>query len=498
MLELLDLDKRIDKETYRKVYPELEVQLGECQRQLRAAGIPVVVAFEGWDAAGKGTLINRLTQTLDPRGFKVHVVQRPSQNERFYPWMWRYWNSLPATGDITIFDHSWYHRVLSARFERQVSPMQCDQAHNDIVHFERQLADTGVIVVKFWLHISRQEQRRRFKRLLRSPATAWRVAKHERRQHKHYDEWLEAAEEMFQRTSTGHTPWHVVEATQGRYTRIRVFETLVDVLQRELKRRAEAPKAVLVPMAEPVDSPTRQQTILDRVDLSLSLSRDEYEEQLDNLQQRAGQLQNRLFLARKPAVIVYQGWDAAGKGGNIKRMTAGLDPRGYEVVPIAAPTPEEKAQHFLWRFWRRVPKAGHVAIFDRSWYGRVMVERVEGFCTEEEWQRAYREINEFERQLVDFGAVIVKFWLHIDQDEQLHRFEARQNTPSKQWKITDEDWRNREKWNKYKVSVVDMLKQTSTTFAPWTILEANNKLYARIKGLRTVIAAWERALKDAK
>ena len=498
MLELLDLDKRIDKETYRKVYPELEVQLGECQRQLRAAGIPVVVAFEGWDAAGKGTLINRLTQTLDPRGFKVHVVQRPSQNERFYPWMWRYWNSLPATGDITIFDHSWYHRVLSARFERQVSPMQCDQAHNDIVHFERQLADTGVIVVKFWLHISRQEQRRRFKRLLRSPATAWRVAKHERRQHKHYDEWLEAAEEMFQRTSTGHTPWHVVEATQGRYTRIRVFETLVDVLQRELKRRAEAPKTVLVPMAEPVDSPTRQQTILDRVDLSLSLSRDEYEEQLDNLQQRAGQLQNRLFLARKPAVIVYQGWDAAGKGGNIKRMTAGLDPRGYEVVPVAAPTPEEKAQHFLWRFWRRVPKAGHVAIFDRSWYGRVMVERVEGFCTEEEWQRAYREINEFERQLVDFGAVIVKFWLHIDQDEQLRRFEARQNTPSKQWKITDEDWRNREKWNKYKVSVVDMLKQTSTTFAPWTILEANNKLYARIKGLRTVIAAWERALKDAK
>jgi len=228
--------------------------------------------------------------------------------------------------------------------------------------------------------------------------------------------------------------------------------------------------------------------------LSLSLDREEYEKQLDHFQARLRQLEHELYSARIPAAIVYCGWDAAGKGGNIRRLTSGLDPRGYQVVPIAAPTAEEKAHHYLWRFWKQLPKAGHITIFDRSWYGRVMVERVEGFCTEDEWKRAYREINEFERELTEYGTVLVKFWLHIDADEQLRRFRQREQTEFKNWKITDEDWRNREKWNRYKVAVTDMLRRTSTTNAPWTILEANDKLHARIKALKTVAAALEAGL----
>jgi polyphosphate kinase 2 (PPK2 family) len=302
---------------------------------------------------------------------------------------------------------------------------------------------------------------------------------------------------MLQRTSTAEAPWTVVEARQGRFARVKVLETVTSTIEGELERRSAGPKVVPEPMPDPTPSLTREATILDRVDLSLSLSRSEYERELKKLQKRLFRLEHELYAARVPAVIVYEGWDAAGKGGNIKRLTRGLDPRGYEVVPVMAPNPEEKAHHYLWRFWRHVPKAGHITIFDRSWYGRVMVERVEGFCAEDEWKRAYREINEFERQLADFGTAIVKFWLHIDRDEQLRRFQARQENPYKKWKITDEDWRNREKWDRYRTAVVDMLQRTSTTYAPWTILEANCKLYARTKALDTVAKVLQSALENA-
>jgi len=496
MLELIDLDKKIPKALYQQVFAEMETRLGECQRAAQAAGVPVVIVFEGWDAAGKGTIINRLTQALDPRGFKVHPISAPTETERLHPWMWRFWAALPAGGNFAVFDRSWYGRVLTERIEGLVPKNQWKQAYEDIEQFERQLADDGTVIVKFWLHISKPQQRRRFKRLEKNAATAWKVGKQEWRHHRDYDQWTEVVEEMLQRTGTAYAPWTVVEATQGRFARVKVFETVTRAIEDELDRRSRAPKVEPMPMPEPVDSPTRRQTILDRVDLSLSLSREEYEKQLDKLQKRLFHLEHDLYMARIPVAIVYQGWDAAGKGGNIKRLTRGLDPRGYEVVPVGPPTAREKARHYLWRFWRDVPRAGHITIFDRSWYGRVLVERVEGFCTEDQWQRAYREINEFERQLADFGTVIVKFWLEIDRDEQLRRFKQREQTRAKQWKITEADWRNREKWNKYRLAVVDMLQRTSTTYAPWTILEANCKLYARIKALRTVTEALEDAPKN--
>ena len=495
MLELIDLDKKIPKEQYKQVFSEMEDRLGQCQRAARAAGVPVIILFEGWDAAGKGTLINRLAQNLDPRGFRVHPCSAPNKAERLHPWMWRFWNALPSDGNITIFDRSWYGRVLCERVDQGTSKRRWKQAYEDIELFERQLADSGAVIVKFWLHIDKRQQKKRFRRLEKNPATAWKVGKEEWRRNRKYKKWLAVVEEMLERTSTAHAPWTVVEATQGRYARVKVVETVIDAIDNELRRREQHPKPKPQPMAEPTASPTAGHDLLDRVDLSLSLEREDYDKQLDELQERLFHLEHELYMARMPVAIVYQGWDASGKGGNIKRLTRGLDPRGYEVIPVAAPTAEEKAHHYLWRFWKNVPKAGHITIFDRSWYGRLMVERVEGFCQEEEWERAYREINEFERQLADFGTVIVKFWLQIDEEEQLRRFEARQQTVGKEWKITDEDWRNREKRSKYRVAVVDMLKRTSTTYAPWTILEANCKLHARVKALRTVADAMENGLR---
>ncbi|MHC4403051.1 MAG: phosphate--AMP phosphotransferase [Planctomycetota bacterium] len=497
MLELIDLTKQISKDVYREVFPELEARLGVCQREARASGIPVVIVFQGWDAAGKGNLINRLTQALDPRGFQVHSISAPTDTENRYPWMWRFWRALPVAGKVAVFDRSWYGRVLVERVEKLTPKRRWKEAYDEIRQFERQLADAGTLIIKFWLHIDQREQKRRFRGIEKDPAIAWKVGKAEWNRHREYGKWLKAVEEMLERTSTAHAPWTVVEATHGRFARVKVFETVVNRIEEELQRRASKPKATGRPKPQVPGSPTRQQTILDRADLSLKLEREEYEQKLEALQERLFRLEHELYVARIPAAIVYEGWDAAGKGGNIRRLTRGLDPRGYDVVPVAAPNADEKARHYLWRFWRDLPKTGHVHIFDRSWYGRVLVERVEGFCSEEEWKRAYREINEFERQLADFNTVIVKFWLHIDQQEQLRRFEARQQNAYKQWKITDEDWRNRDQWKPYETAVVDMLQRTSTTYAPWTVLEANCKLHARIKALHTVAEALEGALEKA-
>ena len=494
MLEHVDLTKRISKEAYKEIFPDMEIRMGELQRAARAAGVPVILVFEGWEAAGKGRLINRLSQTLDPRGFKVHAISAPNEVEQFYPWLWRFWQSIPAEGEFAFFDRSWYGRVMVERMKGLITDTQWQKAYDEINQFERQLADAGVVIVKVWLHVDRKEQKARLKGIKNDPALAWKAGKEEWQQNKDYDEWRVAIEEMLEHTGTACAPWTVLEATQNRFARVKLFETVLSRVQQELDRRAALPKTKPAPMPEPPDSPTTQQTILDHLDLSQSLEREEYRVQLSELQERLFELEHRLFVARVPAVVVYEGQDAAGKGGSIRRLTRGLDPRGYEVVPIAAPTDAEKRRHYLWRFWRSLPKAGHMTIFDRSWYGRVLVERVEGFCTEEEGARAFREINEFEHQLADFGTVIVKFWLQIDREEQIGRFEARKEIAYKQWKITDEDWRNREKWRQYKVAVVDMLQKTSTTYAPWTILEANCKRYARIKALKTVADAIEHAL----
>jgi polyphosphate kinase 2 (PPK2 family) len=235
-------------------------------------------------------------------------------------------------------------------------------------------------------------------------------------------------------------------------------------------------------------------SILSQVNLGLALTREEYVEQLIRYQVALSELGYQIYVQKRPVVMVFEGWDAAGKGGSIKRITEKLDPRGYVVYPIAAPEGEDKTHHYLYRFWRRLPEGGQIAVFDRSWYGRVMVERIEGFCNEVAWKRAYREINQFERQLVDFGTIMFKFWIHISKDEQLRRFEERQVTPYKSWKLTAEDWRNRDKWDQYEAAVEEMLLRTSTLSAPWTIVEDNDKWYGRVKVMRTIVQSLRKEL----
>lgn len=497
MLEKIDLSKKVDKKTYRRVMDEAEEKLGLLQRECKDAGIPVILVFEGMGAAGKGVQINRLIQALDPRGFDVYACDRPTEDEQMRPFLWRYWTKTPAKGRIAVFDRSWYRSVQVDRFDGLTREDKLGDAYQDILSFEKQLCDDGTVIMKFFLYIDKDEQKKRFKKLEGSKETSWRVTEEDWNRNKDFDRYLKMNEEMLEKTDTDYAPWVTIEAVDKDYAALKIVSTVMDRLEYELEhRRPEDEKT-----AQRQESKTRERFkngVLSGIDLSKSLTEEEYKTRLKKLQKRLAELHSELYRLRIPVVIGFEGWDAGGKGGAIKRLTSNLDPRGYRVNPTAAPNDIEKVHHYLWRFWNSVPKAGHIAIFDRTWYGRVMVERIEGFCSEAEWRRAYQEINEMESHMANAGAVVLKFWLHIDKDEQDRRFRERQANPAKQWKITDEDWRNREKWDQYEEAVNEMLIRTSTTYAPWIVVEGNDKRYARVKVLQTVVDALEKKVKEVK
>ena len=497
MLEKIDLSKKVDKKTYRRVMDEAEEKLGLLQRECKDAGIPVILVFEGMGAAGKGVQINRLIQALDPRGFDVYACDRPTEDEQMRPFLWRYWTKTPAKGRIAVFDRSWYRSVQVDRFDGLTREDRLGDAYQDILSFEKQLCDDGTVIMKFFLYIDKDEQKKRFKKLEGSKETSWRVTEEDWNRNKDFDRYLKMNEEMLEKTDTDYAPWVIIEAVDKDYAALKIVSTVMDRLEYELEhRRPEDGK-----QAQRQESKTRERFkngVLSGIDLSKSLTEEEYKTRLKKLQKRLAELHSELYRLRIPVVIGFEGWDAGGKGGAIKRLTSNLDPRGYRVNPTAAPNDIEKVHHYLWRFWNSVPKAGHIAIFDRTWYGRVMVERIEGFCSEAEWRRAYQEINEMESHMANAGAVVLKFWLHIDKDEQERRFRERQANPTKQWKITDEDWRNREKWDQYEEAVNEMLIRTSTTYAPWIVVEGNDKRYARVKVLQTVVDALEKKVKEVK
>ena len=497
MLEKIDLSKKVDKKTYRRVMDEAEEKLGLLQRECKDAGIPVILVFEGMGAAGKGVQINRLIQALDPRGFDVYACDRPTEDEQMRPFLWRYWTKTPAKGRIAVFDRSWYRSVQVDRFDGLTREDKLGDAYQDILSFEKQLCDDGTVIMKFFLYIDKDEQKKRFKKLEGSKETSWRVTEEDWNRNKDFDRYLKMNEEMLEKTDTDYAPWVIIEAVDKDYAALKIASTVMDRLEYELEhRRPEDGK-----QAQRQESKTRERFkngVLSGIDLSKSLTEEEYKTRLKKLQKRLAELHSELYRLRIPVVIGFEGWDAGGKGGAIKRLTSNLDPRGYRVNPTAAPNDIEKVHHYLWRFWNNVPKAGHIAVFDRTWYGRVMVERIEGFCSEAEWRRAYQEINEMESHMANAGAVVLKFWLHIDKDEQERRFNERQANPAKQWKITDEDWRNREKWDQYEEAVNEMLIRTSTTYAPWIVVEGNDKRYARVKVLQTVVDALEKKIKEVK
>lgn len=486
MFEQVDLAEKLSPKAYKQVMPALDRRFAALQRRAIESGLPVIVVFEGWEAAGKGTLINRMIRELDRRHFKVYAVDGTTEEEELRPYYWRFWRRLPPRGKMSVFNRSWYTRVLQDRVSGAVKKSELPGAYEDINHFEKLLSDDGTLVIKLFLHITKKEQERRYRKLEKRKALAWRITRDDWVHHKHYKKYETVAEEVFARTSTPIAPWHVIPAEDHRLATVRIVEVVSAAIESTLDRRHPHPESSAPPAPR---SRRKRKSVLDEVDLSKSISWDEYSDRIDRDQKRLGDLEYQIYAERIPVVIVYEGWDAAGKGGNIKRLAQSLDPRAYEVAPFGAPNEVESRYHYLWRFWNAVPKAGHVTVFDRSWYGRVLVERVDKLCTEAEWQRAYDEINDMEAQLTGFGAVLVKFWLQIDKEEQLRRFHERETKPYKRWKITDDDWRNREKWDEYAVAVDEMLARTSTKAAPWTVVESNSKLYARLKTLRTVIKA---------
>ena len=489
MLGQIDVNKSMQKKEYDAKMDQLEVRFGELQRACKEKQIPVMVVFEGLDAAGKGTMINRMIQSLDPRGFKVFTVGRDKEDEVMRPYFWRYFTKTPEKGRMHIFDQSWYKGV----YEQIIS-------EKEVLDFEEMLTEDGCLIIKFFLMISKQEQKKRLEKLEKNHETSWRVTEKDKVNNKNYEKCLKEYDRVLVHTDTAKAPWTVVEATDKQYATCKIITTMVERMERAVREveeslSIEADKKGAGDHGAMPDVERFRNGVLQGIDLSKTMEQEEYKKKKKELQKRLLALHNKMYLKRVPVILAFEGWDAGGKGGAIKRLTEKMDPRGYVVHPTASPNDIERQHHYLWRFWTDMPKAGHVTIFDRTWYGRVMVERIEGFCTEQEWKRAYKEINSMERDLADAGAVVLKFWMQIDKDEQERRFKARQENPEKQWKITDEDWRNREKWDQYEEAVNEMLIRTSTPYAPWVVVEGNSKYYARIKVLETVVKTIEERLK---
>jgi polyphosphate:AMP phosphotransferase len=493
MLNELALDKKVDAKTYKTEIKDLEEKLALLQRKAKEQKMPTLIVFEGWEAAGKGTMINELLMPLDPRGYNAYFIKEPTEEEYYRPFLWRFWTKTPEKGRIALFDQSWYRHVSIEKMDGRYQKGEDRAAFEDINSFEKQLADDGVLIIKFFLHISRGEQKKRLEELAADPATAWKVEKKDWKMNKQYEKYVTVYEKMIQETDTEYAPWTIVEAQSKKFAKLKIFTKVADAMQAgldalEKKEAEEAAADACLPDGDLASS------VLDKIDLAKVIKEEDYKNELKRCQKRIREVEHEIYMRRIPIIIAYEGWDAAGKGGNIKRMVENLDPRGYEVVPICAPNDIEKSHHYLWRFWNRIPKAGHIAIFDRTWYGRVLVERIEGLCSCAEWRRAYREINDMEKQLTNFGTILIKFWLQIDKGEQLRRFEEREHTPAKNYKITEEDWRNRDKWDAYETAVNEMLFRTNTTYAPWVVVESEDKHYARIKALKTVIEQAEKRL----
>jgi polyphosphate:AMP phosphotransferase len=491
MFESAELGHSVAKREYAKQVPALRASLLDAQMHvLERADFPVILLSGGVDGGGKGDVVNLLNEWMDPRHIQSHAMGAPSDEELARPPVWRFWRHLPPKGKTGIFFGSWYTAPIVDRAFGRIGGAELTRLLAEISRFERMLVDEGALVVKIWLHLTKKAQRQRFEKLESSPATAWRVTKQDWRDHRHYERFREVSERALRETSTAEAPWTVVEATDERYRNLTVGRTLLDSISRRLERK----RPVVVRAAPPPPAPIDSRNVIEELDLKKTLAQARYDKKLPKLQGRLNALVRHKSFRDHALVLVFEGNDAAGKGGTIRRVTRALDARQYQVLPVAAPTEEERAQPYLWRFWRQIPRLGKVAIFDRSWYGRVLVERVEGFASEPDWIRAYREIVDFEHALVRFGVVVVKFWLAISKEEQIVRFRAREKTPFKRFKITEEDWRNRSKWDAYERAVCDMVDRTSTDLSPWHLIEANDKKWARVKVLEAVCDAVSAAL----
>ncbi len=488
----------MSKKAYDAALPQLREQLVQMQVRLRQVPFKVMVIVAGLEGSGRSEYINTLTGWLDPRGVETFAFMEPSDEERERPFMWRFWRNLPASGSIGIYIGSWYTEALrgsSSRGRRAKEDARDLLKH--ICQFEKLLTDNGTLIIKLWLHVSKDCQGRHLRELEKNKDTAWRVTPDHWYQNHNYDRLARASRLVLDRTHTPAAPWVVLDIEDERARNLALTGILIGRFEEHCRRLSATP-ASKRPAAIPRAVTTAGRRRLDALPLDQKLSEQDYRDKREKWLGRLHRAVRDAMDAKRSTVFVFEGWDAAGKGGSIRRLVSAIDARAYRVIPVAKPTDEEKAHHYLWRFWRHLPRDGRVTVFDRSWYGRVLVERVEGFAREDEWRRAYDEINDFEQQLVEHGAVVVKFWLHISKAEQLRRFRLRERTPYKRHKINAEDWRNRRKWTAYEAALADMFALTETPDAPWHLIPANNKLHARLQVLRLACKQIEAALKTKR
>jgi polyphosphate:AMP phosphotransferase len=491
MFESAELGHEIDKERYDQEEPELRHALLTAQYELvKQKKVPVVILIGGVDGAGKGETLNLLNEWMDPRHVQTNAM-RPVSEDDGRPPMWKFWRVLPPKGRVGVFVGSWYSVPFIKRVYGEIKDGKFQQEIDQILRFEQMLTDEGTLLLKFWLHLSKKGQRKRFDKLSKKKHTRWRVTDTDWKHLEMYDQFQGVAQHMLRETSTADAPWMVVEGGDQRYRNLTIGKTILEAMRRRIDEPARPPRDVRAPArVHSIDGIS----VLDKLDLDQKVDKRDYEDELAKLQSRLNTLTRHKRFDKISVVGAFEGCDAAGKGGAIRRVTQALDAKKYDVIPIAAPTDEEKARPYLWRFWRQLPERGRITIFDRTWYGRVLVERIEGFCGEGDWMRAYSELNDFEEQLHKNRTVVVKFWLQISKEEQLRRFKEREAVAFKQHKITQEDWRNREKWEAYNVAVCDMIDRTSTELAPWKLVPANDKYFARLEVLRTLANAIESAL----
>ncbi len=493
MFDSANLEHVIDKATYKKEEPPLRSALLSAQFDLsQAKRFPVLILIAGVEGAGKSETVNLLHEWMDPRHIQTTAFSAPTEEEQARPHMWRYWRSLPPKGKVGVFFGAWHTLPILSHAFRKIRTSVFDQYIGEAQRFEQMLADEGVLLVKFWFHLTKAQQKKRLRTLEKDPTTRWRVTKQDWKYYRKHERFEEVAEHYLRATSTGSCPWIVVAGNDARYRNLTVGKALLAAMRDRLEDKSQ--RGAAPDRTPPLVASVDRQNLIRALDLKQKVERSRYERELETWQGRLALLSRDRRFEKKGVVCVFEGNDAAGKGGAIRRVTQALDARLYRGVPIAAPTEEERAQPYLWRFWRHLPSRGRFTIFDRSWYGRVLVERVEGFCGEEDWMRGYGEINDFEEQLARHGIVMCKFWLAISKEEQMKRFKARESIAFKKFKITAEDWRNRKKWDAYEEAVCDMVDRTSTQLAPWTLVEANDKYFARLKVLKTIVKRIEAGL----
>jgi polyphosphate kinase 2 (PPK2 family) len=534
MFEVAQIEQSVSREDFERISAPLRLELLRLQDQLKSEDFSVVLIFAGAATAGKAEALDLLNEWMDPRWIVTHAYGPPTNEERERPPYWRYWRDLPPKGQIGLFVGSWYHQPVQEYVYGNIGKAEFVTALDGIAAFERTLTDSGTLLLKFWMYLDPALQKKRMKELEKDKNQSWRISKQDWKHFKHNDRFEKTNQIAIEKTNCESARWVVINGADRRFRSLSVLTTLRDALQVQCEARrrerlvvkaiqeqlareraaelndigsrtavldeqsrvAAARKGVRIRKTAKVSTKggLKPLTVLDQLDMSLALSDQKYSKALQAQRAELGDLCRRLHFEGKSAVLVFEGPDAAGKGGAIRRITGSMDARDYRVIPIAKPTEEERAQHYLWRFWRHLPHAGRITIFDRSWYGRVLVERVEGFTQHQDWQRSYGEINAFEEQMAASGIILVKFWVHITKDEQYRRFKDREEKSFKAWKLTPEDWRNRAKWDDYALAVHDMVERTSTRAAPWTLVEGNDKKYARIKVMSRVSEALRKGL----